>query len=97
MPCLLTFFGVCIYASLFIYSKNVKCLHENYIHAKHPEINDGWRWAKRTFPLTLSHKDIQKYGYYSGIVSKVDTLVKKYPTHKNLIYWNHQVLPGDMK
>lgn len=57
----------------------VKGLHENYIHIKHPEINDGWRWAKRTFPLTLSHKDIRKYGYYSGIVSKVDRLVKTYP------------------
>ncbi len=57
----------------------VKGIHENYFHIKHQDINDGWRWVKITYPLTLSHKDIRKYGYYSGIISKVDKLVKKHP------------------
>ena len=57
----------------------IKGIHENYIHIKQPDINDGWQWAKRTYPLTLSHKEIRKFGYYSGIVSKVGAMVKKHP------------------
>jgi hypothetical protein len=39
----------------------------------------GWQEIKRYHPLKLTHKCSQEYGYYSGIVSMIEELKKRYP------------------
>ncbi len=56
----------------------VKDIHQNYFHVKHAGLQSGWVFVKNTFPCIITHKEIDKYGYYSGIVSKVDKQVRKY-------------------
>jgi hypothetical protein len=57
----------------------VKDLHLNFFHVKHTGTNEGWGYVKKQYPFILTHKAIKEYGYYSGIVNKVDEQVKKYP------------------
>lgn len=53
-------------------------IHRNYFHINHNEMDKGWQFVKEKYPLILTHKVISKFGYYSGIVSKVDEMVKKH-------------------
>jgi hypothetical protein len=56
----------------------VKDIHQNYFHVKHAGLQSGWVFVKNKFPTIITHKEIDNYGYYSGIVSKVDEQVRKY-------------------
>jgi hypothetical protein len=58
----------------------VRDLHSNYFHILHTGVNEGWGYVKKQFPFILTHKAIKEFGYYSGIVNKVEEQVKKYPT-----------------
>ena len=57
----------------------VKDLHLNFFHIKHIDIKEGWSFVKNQYPLIVTHKIIKEFGYYSGIVNKVEEQVKKYP------------------
>jgi hypothetical protein len=56
----------------------VRDIHENFFHVQHNRIIKGWGYVKDNFDNILTHKSVQEFGYYSGIVSKVEELVKKY-------------------
>lgn len=61
-------------------SKYADDINNNYFHIKHPAGLFGWRDIKEMHPLTFDHKSIRElYGYYSGIIFKVEGLIKKYP------------------
>lgn len=57
----------------------VRDIHLNFFHVKHTGINEGWGYVKKQYPLFLTHKAVKEFGYYSGIVNKVEEQVKKYP------------------
>jgi hypothetical protein len=57
----------------------VKDIHQNFFHVKHSKSIEGWSYVKKQHPFILTHKAIKEYGYYSGIVSKVEEEVKKHP------------------
>lgn len=57
----------------------VKDLHHKYFHAKNSASSIGWQFVKKSFPKLLNHKAIFEYGYFSGIVCKVDEMIIKYP------------------
>jgi hypothetical protein len=65
-----------------MYSENaklyVKDIHDNYFHVQHVPSQEGWSYVKKCYPFILTHEAIKKFGYYSGIVSKVEEQVKKY-------------------
>jgi hypothetical protein len=42
-------------------------------------MNEGWGYVKKQYPLTLTHKVIKEFGYYSGVVNKVEEQIKKHP------------------
>lgn len=54
-------------------------IHHNYFHRQHIAGFEGWGFVKNIFPNILTHKKIRDFGYYSGIVNKVDEQVKAYP------------------
>jgi hypothetical protein len=59
----------------------VKDIHYNFFNVRIEvgEGHEGWAFVKEAFSLLLTKKSIKEYGYYSGIVSKVEEQVKKYP------------------
>jgi hypothetical protein len=57
----------------------VKDIHLNYFHIQHVEGKEGWVFVKKIYPFILTHKEVKEFGYYSGIVNKVEEQVKKYP------------------
>lgn len=57
----------------------VRDIHLNFFHVKHTGINEGWGYVKKRYPIILTHKEVKEFGYYSGIVNKVEEQVKKYP------------------
>lgn len=57
----------------------VRDIHLNFFHVKHTELNEGWGYVKKQYPIILTHKAVKEFGYYSGIVNKVEEQVKKYP------------------
>lgn len=57
----------------------VRDIHLNFFHVKHNGINEGWGYVKKQYPIILTHKAVKEFGYYSGIVNKVEEQVKKYP------------------
>jgi len=59
----------------------VKDIHYNFFHVRIDvgAGHEGWIFVKEKFSLLLTKKSIKEYGYYSGIVSKVEEQVKKYP------------------
>lgn len=57
----------------------VRDIHLNFFHVKHTGINEGWGYVKKQYPIILTHKAVKEFGYYSGIVNKVEEQVKKYP------------------
>lgn len=57
----------------------IRDLHYNYFHVNNIEMVSGWQFVRNSSPLTLTHKQIEKFGFYSGVVSKVDDLLKKFP------------------
>lgn len=59
--------------------KYVRDIHLNFFHVKHTGINEGWGYVKKQYPIILTHKAVKEFGYYSGIVNKVEEQVMKYP------------------
>ncbi len=57
----------------------VRDIHLNFFHVQHTGINKGWGYVKKKYPIILTHKAVKEFGYYSGIVNKVEEQVKKYP------------------
>ena len=57
----------------------VKDIHSNFFHVQHTAIIKGWVSIKKQFPIILTHEAVKEFGYYSGIVNKVEEQVKKYP------------------
>lgn len=55
-------------------------LHTNYYHTNFDFNFEGWVDCKRTYPFIFTSKVIEKHGFYSGIVSKVDEMKLTYPT-----------------
>lgn len=57
----------------------VRDIHLNFFHIQHTKPNEGWGYVKNSYPFILTHKAVREFGYYSGIVNKVEEQVKKYP------------------
>ncbi len=57
----------------------VRDIHLNYFHIQHTRANEGWGYVKKSYPSILTHTAVREFGYYSGIVNKVEEQVKKYP------------------
>lgn len=57
----------------------VRDIHLNFFHVQHTGTNEGWSYVKKQYPMILTHKAVKEFGYYSGIVNKVEEQVKKYP------------------
>lgn len=57
----------------------VRDIHLNFFHSKHKGISEGWGYVKKQYPIILTHEAVKEFGYYSGIVNKVEEQVKKYP------------------
>jgi len=57
----------------------VRDIHLNFFHLQHTGINEGWSYVKNEYPIILTFKVVKEYGYYSGIVNKVEEQVNKYP------------------
>lgn len=57
----------------------VRDIHLNFFHVKHTGINEGWGYVKKQYPFILTHKAVKEFGYFSGIVNKVEEQVKKHP------------------
>jgi len=57
----------------------VKDIHLNYFHINHSGTIEGWGYVKKEYPIILTHKAVKEFGFYSGIVNKVEEQVKKYP------------------
>ena len=54
-------------------------LHLNYFHVQHISSHQGWSYVKKSYPIILTHKAVKEFGYYSGIVNKVDEQIEKHP------------------
>jgi hypothetical protein len=72
----------------------VRDLHNNYFHNKNRDcFGMGWSYFKKYSPITLTNKIIRKFGFYSGIVNKVDELIDKYPKlFQNFEYCEHELI-----
>ncbi len=57
----------------------VRDIHLNFFHVQHTGINKGWGYVKKQYPFILTHEVVREFGYYSGIVNKVEEQIKKYP------------------
>jgi len=56
----------------------VSDIHSNFFHVKHTGVIEGWSYVKRNYLITITYQAVKEYGYYSGIVSKVEELIEKY-------------------
>jgi len=57
----------------------VNDLKLKYFHSKIKAIHSGWWYVKNETFLLLTHEVIKEYGFYSGLVSKVEEQAIKYP------------------
>ncbi|HEX5150072.1 MAG TPA: hypothetical protein VFW07_01420 [Parafilimonas sp.] len=59
---------------------HVQELHNKYYHGSKEGTKQikPWSWVKNSYPVIFSDKAIKEYGYYSGIVYKIDLIKKKY-------------------
>lgn len=57
----------------------VRDIHFNFFHVQHTGANEGWGYVKKQSPIILTHKAVKEFGFYSGIVNKVEEQVNKYP------------------
>lgn len=55
-------------------------IHAKYFHDGHTGWKgEGWNFVKNQYPVILTFDVIREFGFYSGIVNRVDELVEKYP------------------
>jgi len=59
-------------------AQHVVDIHNNFFHVKHTKTIEGWGSVKYQYPIILTHRVIKELGYYSGIVNKVEELVKQH-------------------
>jgi hypothetical protein len=57
----------------------VRDIHFNFFHKQHTLTSEGWGYVKKSNPSILTHKVIREFGFYSGIVNKVEEQVQKHP------------------
>jgi hypothetical protein len=57
----------------------IQDLHNNYFHIQHHPGKEGWNCVRHQHPFILTHEEVKTFGYYSGLVSKVDELVERHP------------------
>lgn len=57
----------------------IQDLHNNYFHIQHRPGKEGWSYVKHQYPFILTNEAVKTFGYYSGLVSKVDELVERHP------------------
>ena len=57
----------------------IQDVHNNYFHIQHHPGKEGWSYVKHQYPFILTHEAMETFGYYSGVVSKVDELVERHP------------------
>jgi hypothetical protein len=64
-----------------IYGSNadvyVNVMHNNYFHNKHYKDFSGWNFIKQPFHNQLTNKEIEVWGYYSGLVNELLKFVKE--------------------
>lgn len=67
-----------------IYTENagqyIQDLQNSYFRKLIDNKYQGWKFVKNSFHNHLTHKEIETWGYYSGIVSKFFEFVNEYPT-----------------
>lgn len=56
----------------------VRDIHANFFHARHGG-NEGWGYVKKQYPFILTHSAVNQFGFYSGIVNKVEEQIQKHP------------------
>jgi hypothetical protein len=57
----------------------IRDIHFNFFHVQHIGTNEGWVYVKKQYPIILTQKAVKEFGYYSGIVSKIEVQISKYP------------------
>ena len=57
----------------------VRDIHFKYFHKKHTNMIEGWGGVKKNCPHILTHKAVKDFGFYSGIVNKIDEQVEDNP------------------
>lgn len=57
----------------------VKNLQENYFRPRRGLPSKGWCFVRSQYPWTITHKEIGKFGFFSGVVSELDDLSKRHP------------------
>ena len=57
----------------------IQDLHNHYFHIQHHPGKKGWNYVRHQHPFILTHEAVKTFGYYSGLVSKVDELVERHP------------------
>ena len=54
-------------------------IHTAYYHTIHNSKFTGWHGVVHSNPTIITHKIIDSYGFYSGVLSKADEFILKYP------------------
>lgn len=88
------------YSTNILYGANgsefIAEIHNKYLH-NGKNLIQGWNYVKNSFPTTLTTDQIKEYGYYSGIVSKVDEMIKE---HRSIFVkfdkCTHETQPKDV-
>lgn len=71
----------------------IRDMHNRYFHIVVDNM-EGWGFVKNSYPLLVNHETINKYGFYSGIVSKVDDMAKDNPSlFKTFEVCEHMIQP----
>lgn len=65
---------------LSIHKVHIDDIKENYFNILHENKFKGWNAVRKMFPRIISHDIIRQYGYYSGIVARIDEMINEYPT-----------------
>lgn len=72
--------------------KYISDICENFFITEHKAGFKGWFFVKENYPLAVNHSTIKDFGYYSGIVSKVEALANSAPIQfRNFIIKNHTI------
>lgn len=56
----------------------IQNIFDNYFSIAHEAGVIGWNFVKKHYPAIIKHDEIKKFGYYAGIVSKADELIKRH-------------------
>jgi hypothetical protein len=57
----------------------VRDIHSNFFHIKHQNDFEGWGSVKNQYPEYFTHKIVKNYGFYSGIVNKLEEQIMAHP------------------